>query len=79
MLALRHAAQPIEQAEFPVGGVLVQIGPPNMPTDLASLDFTAQQRQPQPRIELTVPEEARVKIGLGVGDHRLSQAFFIRK
>lgn len=50
-----------------------------MPTDLASLDSTAQQRQPQPRIELTVREEARVTIGLGVGDHGLRQAFFIRK
>lgn len=72
---LRNAAQQIEQPEFPAGGVFIQIGAPNMPTDLTRLDLAAQQRQPQPRIELAVQEEARIAIGLGTGDDRRRQLF----
>lgn len=72
---LRNAAQQIEQPEFPAGGVFIQIGAPNMPTDLTRLDLAAQQRQPQPRIELAVQEEARIAIGLSARDDRRRQAF----
>ncbi|MND81890.1 hypothetical protein D3C80_737000 [compost metagenome] len=76
--ALRNTAQQIEQAEFPTGGVFIQISAPDMPTHLIGLDFTAQQRQPQRRVKLAVQEETLIAIGLRAGDDRHRQTFLVR-
>ena len=75
---LRHAAQRIEQAKLQAGGVFVQIRPPDMPVKLRRADAAAQQRQPQPGIELAVEEKALLAVGFRGSNHCLRQRFLPR-
>ena len=76
IVALRHAAQRIEQAKLQAGRIFIQIGAPDMPVKLGRTDPPAQQRQPQPGIKLAVEEKALSAIGFCQRDRRLRQGFF---
>ncbi len=50
--------------------------PPDMPVKLRRADAAAQQRQPQPGIELAVEEKALLAVGFRGSNHCLRQRLF---